>query len=179
MSGTFRGAACPADDVTLNAVGHHLIKHFSSSSAYELHEGSVQLLEKICSKPIKVGIISNSDDRLESILLQLGIRHYFDFVVTSYSVRNAKPNPVIFQVALDSAGTNVSPAEALHIGDDLKRDYLAAKACGWNSILVSSNHQQVCEEACITFDQTSMFSCLNELMPVIELFNFPTHKGSL
>ncbi|KAK8746874.1 hypothetical protein OTU49_016872 [Cherax quadricarinatus] len=169
---TFRRAECHAEESTLNAVGNHLIKHFSSSHAYELLDGSIPLLEKINNKAIKIGTISNFDERLDGILLQLGVRHYFDFVINSYSAKAAKPDPKIFQQALTHAG-NVSPTEALHIGDDLYRDYLGARACGWQSYLVSSDYQQLCEEFGVTPDEASMFTCLRELLPVIELSTKP------
>ncbi|XP_045613015.1 rhythmically expressed gene 2 protein-like isoform X2 [Procambarus clarkii] len=170
---TFKRADCHAEEHTLNAVGHHLIKHFASANAYELLDGCIPLLEQINDKAVKIGAISNFDYRLEGILYQLGIRHYFDFVVNSYSVKAAKPDPRIFQQALVIAGSDISPGEALHIGDDLHRDYLGARASGWQSFLVSKDYRQLCEEVGVTPDTTSMFTCLRELLPVIERYTYP------
>ncbi|XP_071534916.1 rhythmically expressed gene 2 protein isoform X1 [Panulirus ornatus] len=166
---TFRGADCHAEENTLKAVGYHLLEHFSNANAYELLDGSIPLLEKLNGKTVKVGVISNFDERLEDILIRLGVRHYFDFVINSYSARVAKPDPRIFQQALRVAGSDICPSEALHIGNDLHRDYLGAKAVGWQSFLVSRDYQHLCEKDGLTLDSASMFSSLKELLPVIEI----------
>lgn len=171
---TFRGADCHAEEDTLDALGYHLIKHFSNANAYELLDESITLLDKLNGKTVKIGVVSNFDERLEGILVELGLRHYFDFVINSYSARVAKPDPRIFQQALNVAGGNISPSEALHIGNDLQKDYLGAKAFGWQSFLVSRDYQQLCEEDGLTPDRASMFSCLKELLPVIENFTKST-----
>lgn len=168
VADTFKGAGSPADEKTLNTVGYHLIKHFSSRNAYELFDGSLPFLETVRSRSVKTGVISNTDDRLEGILVQLGIRHYFDFVITSYSAKFAKPDPRIFQQALDITGCNISPSEALHIGDNLQHDYLGARESGWLSFLVARDYQQLCEKNGVTLNRSSMFTSLQELIPIIE-----------
>ncbi|XP_069984249.1 haloacid dehalogenase-like hydrolase domain-containing protein 3 isoform X2 [Penaeus vannamei] len=167
---TFHGADYHADDKTLTSVGYHLLKHFSTSNPYELFDGTIPFLEKISNRTSKLGVISNSDDRLDEILRQLGVRHYFDFVLCSYNVKVAKPDPEIFQHALVAAGGKIKPSEALHIGDDLQRDYLGARASGWQSFLVRNNYPLICEKGAVVPDQTSMFTSLQELLPAIEHF---------
>lgn len=167
---TFTAAGCPADSSRLDVIGHHLIKHFSSGNAYELFDGSTALLEYIRGRGVLLGAISNSDERLEGILVHLGVRHYFDFVLTSYTARVAKPDPKIFHQALSCAGSNISSSEALHIGDDLQRDYLAARRCGWHSVLVSNQLHQVCQEAGVPLDGASMVTCLRDLHPLLDSY---------
>lgn len=167
---TFHGADYHVDDETLTSVGYHLLKVFSTSNPYELFDGTIPLLEKISCRTPKLGIISNSDDRLDGILRQLGVRHYFDFVICSYNVKAAKPDPKIFQHALAVAGGKIEPSEALHIGDDLQRDYLGARGSGWQSFLVRNNYPLICEKGAVVPDQTSMFTSLQELLPAIELY---------
>ncbi|XP_045113968.1 haloacid dehalogenase-like hydrolase domain-containing protein 3 isoform X1 [Portunus trituberculatus] len=167
---TFTSAGCCADSSSLDTIGHHLIRHFSGGNAYELFEGSTTLLEDIRGRGVVLGAISNSDERLEGILLHLGVRHYFDFVLTSYAAKVAKPDPRIFQQALSCAGNNITSSEALHIGDDLQRDYLAAQRCGWQSVLVSSKLHQVCREAGVTVDDASMVTCLTDLHSLLDRY---------
>ena len=101
------------------------------------------------SKPI-VGVITNSDDRVPSILssfgLQVGLwRHGngsraslkaeddIDFVMLSYDVGFEKPDPKIFD-----ATKQMLPGQErfLHVGDDLQKDYLGATRAGWEGILL-------------------------------------------
>ncbi|XP_068215203.1 rhythmically expressed gene 2 protein-like [Palaemon carinicauda] len=168
VADTFRKADCPADDDTLKKVGYHLNKHFSHGGAYELIDGSIPLLTRLQSKSLKIGAVSNFDERLDSILIQLGIKHYFDFVLTSYSLNCAKPDPKIFNKALELAGNKIKPSEALHIGDDIHCDYLGARECGWQSILVSKNVRDLCQENGLKPDASSMFISLREVLPILD-----------
>lgn len=167
---TFTAAGSPIDGSRLNIIGHHLIRHFSSGNAYELFDGSTALLEDIRGRGVILGVISNSDERLEGILVHLGVRHYFDFVITSYAARVAKPDPKIFHQALSCVDYNIRSSEALHIGDDLQRDYLAARRCGWHSVLVSNQLHQVCQEAGLPLDGASMVTCLRDLYPLLDSY---------
>lgn len=170
VSRTFTAAGCQANTDTLNILGHHLIRHFSGGQGYELYDGSTALLEDIKGRGVLLGALSNSDERLENILVHLGVRHYFDFVLTSYAARVAKPDPRIFEQALALAGSNISSHEALHIGDDLQRDYLAARRCGWHGVLVSGQLQQLCQEAGVPLDAASMVTSLRDLHLLLDTF---------
>ena len=81
------------------------------------------------------GVISNFDERLESILISLGLRHYFDFIISSIEFHCQKPDKQIFNIALSKSKVNDSK-QAIHIGDNINLDYLAAKNAGWNALIV-------------------------------------------
>ena len=55
-------------------------------------------------------------------------------IVTSEQVGCTKPNPIIFNYALNQA--NAQPQESIMIGDDLPVDLLGAKALGIDQVLV-------------------------------------------
>ena len=70
-----------------------------------------------------------------------------DVATRVYEAQVAKPDPKLYEAALKRAtharrllhGKDlpaIKPEEMLHIGDDLTNDYLAAKAAGWQAILV-------------------------------------------
>lgn len=46
-----------------------------------------------------------------------------------------KPDPRIYEIALERAG-NISPGEALHIGDSMRKDYVPAKSIGMHALLL-------------------------------------------
>ena len=66
-------------------------------------ERVIRVLQALCDRGIKLGIVSNFDERLERTLLTHRLLHYFDFVVTTVSARSEKPDPAIFHTALDMA----------------------------------------------------------------------------
>lgn len=59
----------------------------------------------------------------------------WDFGVFSGLAGVEKPNPRIYEIALEKAG-NIAPDETLHIGDSFRKDYLPAKSVGMHAILL-------------------------------------------
>ncbi|MBZ0159524.1 MAG: HAD family hydrolase [bacterium] len=83
---------------------------------------------------LTLGMISNSNGWVERLVTESGLRPYFHFVVDSRLVGVEKPDPRIFQIALDQVG--ISPAEALYIGDLYSIDVVGARAAGMGAILL-------------------------------------------
>jgi putative hydrolase of the HAD superfamily len=80
---------------------------------------------------LKLGLVSNAfdpPDLLHRDLAQLGIAERVDVALFSSEVGRRKPDPEIFQRALDALG--VAPAEALFVGDTIASDIAGAAALG-------------------------------------------------
>lgn len=92
-----------------------------------------------------MGVISNFDQRLESILEDVEIRQYFAFVLTSYDFGVEKPSLAIFEEALRLTRRlreeEILPREATHIGDRADKDYFGAKSAGWNALLIKHDDE--------------------------------------
>lgn len=101
--------------------------HFAEAGVWELFPDVLEALETLRPR-FQLGVVSNFDGRLRMILEQLGISKYFDHFVISSEVGADKPDPFIFERALELAG--VAPNEAMHVGDDPVRDWDAATAAG-------------------------------------------------
>lgn len=78
-----------------------------------------------------VGAITNGNADVHHI----GIGHYFDFVITAADAGAAKPKAEIFHAALSAAG--VDAHQAVHVGDDPKRDVHGAKAVGMRTVWIN------------------------------------------
>ncbi|KAF3932890.1 hypothetical protein ABW19_dt0206637 [Dactylella cylindrospora] len=137
-----------------------LIHHFSSSSGYNIFPDVVPFLETVASgniagyKTATVGIISNSDDRVGSILQSFGVditggkggkgesKAKVDFITLSYDTGFEKPARGIFDVAREAArGLRVGDDEDAkwkwyHIGDDVREDVVGAAKAGGEGILI-------------------------------------------
>lgn len=131
------GFSSPSYKKQLNIISSHLYKMFSTSQPYECLHGAIGFLRQFKKyyPNIQFGIISNSDERLVQVLSELRLIHFFNFIVLPHLDRVEKPSPAAFEFALNKASLN-EPSEALHIGDSVEKDYLAAKKCGWNALLV-------------------------------------------
>lgn len=83
---------------------------------------------------LRTAVISNSNGSVRSILDDLGLLPYLDFVVDSGEVGVEKPDPRIFRLALERAG--VEAAEARYVGDLYSIDVQGARAAGIETVLL-------------------------------------------
>lgn len=108
------------------------------------YPGTIELLDYLRKKELILGVISNFDERLEAILEDIRIRSYFSFVLTSYDLGVEKPDTLIFDEALRLTkkrhSINISPQQAIHIGDSVNNDYIGAKDAKWNAILIQHDN---------------------------------------
>jgi len=114
-----------------------LFAYFASGEPWVVYPETIQTLDFFRESGIAIGIISNFDSRLYSVLRSLSLDHYFQSVTISTEVGAAKPNGKIFTIAL--AKHNCIAREAWHVGDSLKEDYEAATGMGLRGILVDRN----------------------------------------
>jgi len=110
-----------------------LYDDFAKSPNWVLVPNAKETLEYFKSSGIKLGVVSNFDERLDSIMKVMGLYGYFSFFVTSNSEKVAKPDPEIFRRALKAG--NESADVSGHVGDDLECDYLCPKSLGMRPFL--------------------------------------------
>ncbi|CAG8447836.1 9237_t:CDS:2 [Funneliformis mosseae] len=116
----------------------NIYKKFTTSEAYELYDETEYVLNELHNvRKIKLGVISNLDERLERILSSLQIHQYFNFNLLSGKFGVEKPDVKIFKKALELGGIKEGNVkQVLHIGDDEVRDYQGAKNIGINALLI-------------------------------------------
>ncbi|KAL4219129.1 Haloacid dehalogenase-like hydrolase domain-containing protein 3 [Mactra antiquata] len=136
---TFKAAG--SDGKELEQIANHLYIMFSTQTGWEVVPGAINILSLLKQNGVKIGIISNFDDRLEKILAELSLIHYFDFVIASAIVKVAKPEAEIFKMALKKS--DVKPEEVIHVGDNVNTDYFGAKDVGLNSVLFLDKDREV------------------------------------
>jgi putative hydrolase of the HAD superfamily len=130
----FRSAGVPPDrmDVVRECLSRmHLERHLWCSTAADARSA----LDRLRQAGLRLGVVSNSDGRVEAALTAAGLRDYFDVVVDSALVGTEKPDPAIFRAAL--AALEVGPEEALYVGDLYEVDVLGARAAGIDAVLLS------------------------------------------
>jgi HAD superfamily hydrolase (TIGR01509 family) len=99
-------------------------------------ESTRTALARLKAAGLLLGVVSNSEGRVEEALEAAGLRAYFDVVVDSGVLGIEKPDPRIFQAALQAL--RVAPEEALYVGDLYEVDVLGAQAAGIEAVLVST-----------------------------------------
>lgn len=93
---------------------------------------------EILSHKYKIALLTNWDHppHIYKMLKRDGIQRFFDEVIISGETGFEKPDPKIFQYALDRL--NITNKEALFIGDS-EEDYLGSKNAGLDFLLISRN----------------------------------------
>ena len=97
------------------------------------HDGAVDVLQRLHGR-YKLGIIANQVLGTAQRLEHHGMRPYIDVLIGSAEAGVRKPDPKIFQMALEKA--NCTPAEAVMVGDRIDNDVRPANALGWRTIHV-------------------------------------------
>lgn len=140
----------------LDIIANKLIDEYKTSKCWCIADGANELIDVIKnSLNVEIGVISNFDPRLNEIMRNLDLIHKFHFILTSYDVGYSKPDERIFTSALKITKKDIKPYEALHVGDDLEKDYKGARAAGWHAILVNPNETNIPQESHCVFKNLS------------------------
>lgn len=158
VSGTF-AALGMTDEGIVKQIGNKLYADFAGPQKWEVYPDVVPTLHALKQKGLAVGVISNFDDRLKPILKSLKIADLFDFTLASYEVGYCKPDPRLFQLALKRA--QVRADQATHVGDNYDLDYIAARAAGMQSVLLTRDG--------MIPDTGEPANCIKTLTELIEL----------
>jgi len=91
----------------------------------------IQTVLRDLKKDYILGAITNGNADVDYI----GVGHLFDFSIKAEDAGVAKPDPAIFQIAIDKA--NVAAEKILHVGDDPISDIQGAQAIGMKTVWVN------------------------------------------
>lgn len=80
-----------------------------------------------------LGVISNRDKPFLDVLKDHGIDEFFDFSLAAGEVNVFKPEPGVFEHALQRL--NLSPQEAIYVGDNYYADVVGARRAGLQPVL--------------------------------------------
>ena len=96
---------------------------------------SVQLLEELRKRGIKVGLITNTFSDERDLIRKSKLFPLFDAVRISYEEGIKKPDPQMYLSLMEEFG--VKPEECLYVGDGGSRELFAARELGMNAVQAS------------------------------------------
>lgn len=97
-------------------------------------EGATETVADLKSRGYRIGVVSNAEGRVERDLEGAGFAGMFETVVDSHHVGVEKPDPRIFEVALERMG--VDSKTAVFLGDVPAVDVAGAEAAGLRPVLL-------------------------------------------
>lgn len=131
---TFDQLQYSVDDLTIDHLSDQYILKLPNYN--HLFEGTLEILEYLKDK-YTLHIITNGFEEVQNKKMKKsGILNFFDHIITSESVGVKKPNPKVFEYAIDKAKTSASCA--VMIGDNIEADIYGAINCGMEAIHFNS-----------------------------------------
>ncbi|MFM6945503.1 MAG: YjjG family noncanonical pyrimidine nucleotidase [Flavobacteriales bacterium] len=98
-----------------------------------LFPAAIETLQELQQMGYNLHIITNGFQEVQFIKLEnCGLRAFFDVIVCSEFVGKNKPEPAIFNYAMNQAGAK--PAQAIMIGDDYHVDVAGALRAGMQAV---------------------------------------------
>jgi putative hydrolase of the HAD superfamily len=107
--------------------------HFATAEAWQVEAEAGPVLERLAARGLHVGVCSNFDARLHTILAGKPELAAVRSCVVSSEVGWRKPAPAFFRAVVRAAG--VAPGQVLVVGDDRTHDYDGARAAGLVALL--------------------------------------------
>ena len=110
-------------------------EHTAWAPAFVMGATTHALLEALRKRDLKLGLVSNAFDPpwiLHRDLERMGLAERLDFAVFSSEVGRRKPDPAIFETALEALG--VEAGEAMFVGDRLYEDVRGAGELGMTTV---------------------------------------------
>ncbi|KAF2068139.1 hypothetical protein CYY_010535 [Polysphondylium violaceum] len=121
---------------------------------WELYPEVHDTLQYLKDKGYILSMISNFDDRLQDLLKNLNVLHYFNhsnsnnsknnLITTSIDVGAQKPNPKIFDYhlkQLQSIDPSIVSNQVVYIGDSIDKDAKASLEFGFQSCLLDRENK--------------------------------------
>ena len=125
--GVDRSAATDAALAELHA-------YHEASNLWELvPKGVLPALSALRDRGLHLTVVSNANGRLAALLERVNLAASFDCVLDSHDEGVEKPDPRIFEIALERSGA--SRDSTIHVGDLYQVDVLGARAAGLRGVL--------------------------------------------
>ncbi|MCC1484715.1 YjjG family noncanonical pyrimidine nucleotidase [Winogradskyella immobilis] len=126
-------------DTIVDALSEDYIRYLTTFN--HLFEGTIEILEYLGDR-YQLHIITNGfKEAQEKKMIASNIKHYFKTITNSEMVGVKKPNPKIFNYALNSAKANVK--ESVMVGDNYEADVLGALNIGMDAICFNYHNEDL------------------------------------
>lgn len=116
------------------ALFESLYERYTRYESYRLFPECIPTLQKVKEAGLVVGLISNFEEWLEGMLIEMEVAPLFDLMVISGKEGIEKPDPAIFRLALERSG--IQAQESVYVGDHPRIDVEGARAVGMGAVLI-------------------------------------------
>lgn len=96
--------------------------------------GALEAVRRLAEAGKRLAVVSNAEGQIEQDLQRTGFGAFLETVVDSEIVGVSKPDPRIFEIALERLGA--APGQAVYVGDVPSYDVLGARAARIEPVLI-------------------------------------------
>ena len=121
-------------EISRDLAGKILAKMQQMKWEFKAFHDVTDTLKSLKERDLMLGLISNAGQDMQKTYEELGLQPYLDYYVTSLEVGYDKPQPEIFQAALQKA--KVGAEESIYVGDQYELDIVGARGVGMKAILI-------------------------------------------
>lgn len=105
-----------------------LYRAYAVASRWRVEPGFRRCCDDLRMRGVRIAFLSNADDRLRPLLVELDLLRHVDTAIISAEVGVSKPAEQIFRTACERLG--VTRQATLHVGDSRKDDIVGARHAG-------------------------------------------------
>ena len=117
-----------------NGLGDALYGTFSDMSNYRLFPDVMAAVRRIALAGCSMGVVSNFEAWLDDLLVSLGLGELMPVRIISGAVGIEKPDPRIFEMALEASGLDAG--DCVYVGDSIDFDVVPAQQVGMHAVLI-------------------------------------------
>lgn len=131
-------AGITLSDQTSAALADLLEYHLEHNLWEHVPEFVKPALRELRASGRRLVVVSNANGTVHSLFTRLGLAPLVDVIIDSALERLEKPDPRLFQLALDRAGARAETT--VHVGDLYHVDVIGARSAGLSAILVDQGN---------------------------------------
>jgi putative hydrolase of the HAD superfamily len=153
------------DELRASALEHLASEHAVAALWSRVAPGAREGLRALDATGVRIGIISNSDGTVEQQLREYEVAQVgagpgieVECIVDSTAVGVAKPDPRIFEIALDAMG--VAAADAWYVGDTPAFDVVGAQNAGLRPFLLDPFQMHLADDCDRVASLSEIAACI-------------------
>ena len=138
-----------------------LFNKFKRRQQWKLVKDAKFVLQELFRRNIPLSVVANWDRYLFLEAERLGVKKYFNSIITSQEVGFEKPDTKIFDYALEKLSLSARGNYILYVGNEYEADILGARKAGLIPVLIDRNGYYPHAD-CIHY--ASMMQCYRSLI---------------
>jgi HAD superfamily hydrolase (TIGR01509 family) len=131
-------AGIPRSEATAAALTELHAYHQANNLWEFIPEGVRPALTALRRRGLKLTVVSNANGTLRAHMRRIGLDALVDIVIDSCEEGVEKPDPRLFQIALERSGAATD--STIHVGDFYQVDIVGARAAGLRAILLDETN---------------------------------------